>query len=94
MIPWVAGMLIGAWAVGRGKPHSQVQKRQMVGNRSGIVYEADDFVESGILIVRPLDGSAVVVLVRAPGGLNFFRGKGNPQTVRFIVQDITGKFLP
>lgn len=88
MFPWVAGVLIGAWVAGRNRPHTHVEKRQLLGTRSGMVYEADDLFEAGLVVVKAPNVTAV--FVRTPKGLKYFRGSGPPPLLARLVQDILG----
>ena len=87
MYPWVVGALIGAWAVGRQKPHTPVEKKTSLGPVTGLTYEVDDFPRAGMVVVHGPQRSAAVTFLRTPHGLRPMRSQGDPSVIAAICKD-------
>lgn len=87
IVPLAAAM-VGALVMGTTKPRTAFEKKRMLGPRSGVTYEVEDFVGAGFVVVRAPDG-AEGVLVRRMGrvGFDWSRGRGNPATLRLMQSD-------
>lgn len=90
MLPHVIAGLFGAWFVGRTKPRTKVEKKTCLGPRSGVTYQVEDFPSAGFLVVKAPDGSQGVFTRAVNGpGLEYARGRGNPQTMQLMIADFT-----
>lgn len=86
----VAGLLAGAWLINRNAPHSSVEKRSILGTRTGRVYECDEFPDTGIVIVHDPQYKAQVAFQRVPNGFVALKCRGPRQAVSRILYDIQG----
>lgn len=98
-LPFIGAALVGALAMGRTKPKTRAEKKTVLGARSGLNYEVEDFTEAGFIVVRARDGSCATLLraaVRHPGKPGFIwqQGKGNHQTLQAIHSDFCPKPPP
>jgi hypothetical protein len=86
-------LILGAAAMGRTKPQTQVRKMLCLGPRSGIVYTVEDFPEVGSLVVRAPNKAATALFIRAnvrePGkpGLIYQHGAGDPRLLELVRRD-------
>lgn len=88
MIPYLVAGAIGAlWAQTRS-PNSQFKKARVLGPKTGISYEVDEF-KAGVVLVKAKDGTTAVFTKKVPPehGFIFQRGEGNPAVIRLIRSD-------
>lgn len=88
MFQVVAGLLAGAWLVNRQRPHTNVEKRSILGPRTGRTYECDEFPETGMVIVHDPATRSQVVFRRGPGGFHPVGHRGHPAHVQRILHDM------
>lgn len=88
MIPYLVAAVGGALLAGRGKPNSTLRKMQCIGPRSGITYEVDSMLDSGMLFVHYL--GAVGTFEKKPErGYRWIKGQGNPEVLAAMIRDFT-----
>lgn len=88
MLPYLVAGAIGAiWASSRG-PNASYKKARILGPKTGISYEADEF-KAGVVLVKAKDGTTCVFTKKQPPehGFVFQRGEGNPAVIRIIKSD-------
>lgn len=89
MLPYVIAATIGAvWATRRG-PNVSFSKKTMLGPKTGLTYQVDDYTKAGMVMVKAKDGT-IVVLTKRPGGQSGFvfqHSTGNPKVVELIKSD-------
>ena len=87
-IPVVAGLVVGLWGASSRQPHSKVKKRSLLGAKSGLVYECDEFPEVGMIVVHAPQLHAVASFAQSPQGLTLHQAKGLPEGVRRLCLDL------
>lgn len=99
MYTLIGSALLGALLMGRTKPKTKCDKKQLLGPRTGATYTVEDFVDAGFIVVTAADGSKGVFQRRAAspeGGMGFSwqHGRGKPATLRAIYLDMVGESPP
>jgi len=81
MIQLAIAVAVGLLAGSRGRPKTRVEQKTMLGPRTGLTYDVEEFPEAGFLLLRT-DGAHGVfqhVVQRAPGAPRFsWRGGKGP----------------
>lgn len=81
MIPVVIGLGVGLLFGMRGRPKTRCESKTMLGPKTGITYDVEEFPDAGFLIVRTPDAHGVFqhVTQRSPGAPRFsWRGGKGP----------------
>lgn len=91
-IPIAAGV-VGALLMGRTKPKTPHEKKLVLGTKSGLTWQVEDFEAAGFIVVRGADGSRGVFMraaVKTPGAPGFVwqHGQGVESTLRAMILDI------
>lgn len=87
VIPVIAG-LVGAGLVARGKPNSKFRKLHSIGPRSGVVYEVDSLIDSGLILVH-YQGAVGTFEKTDEGNFRWIKGQGNPYVLAAMIKDFT-----
>lgn len=84
-----AAALIGALLVSRTKPKTACKKKVMLGPRSGVTWQVEDFEDAGFIVVRG-PGDEVGVFSRARGrpGFVWHHGRGRPEVLKAMHDDL------
>ena len=97
MLPVLVGAVLGAVLMGRTKPKTRAVKKQVLGARSGVSYEVEDFEAAGFVVVVAPDGSRGVFRRRParsvrPGqcAYEWHDGTGEPTTLHAMFEDVCG----
>jgi hypothetical protein len=88
MIPLILSAVAGMWVAGRNRPATQVRKREIIGPRTGIVYQADDMSGSGVVILTvPGEGKATLLKRSQSPGFVIHMVSGSAKLVSAIKED-------
>lgn len=106
MYPILGAMAVGALLMGRTKPKTACVKKVVLGPRSGLTYQIEEFPAAGFVVARAPDGSTGVFRrggPSPPGGapvapsetsaFAYSHGRGHPQTMVKMMADF-GVSLP
>jgi hypothetical protein len=90
MMTHIAAAIAGAVIAGRNAPRTKLQKMQVLGTRTGAVYDVDLVPNMGVVIIHSNDGSSAVFQKNAPPkqGFSFLRGTGSPASIAGMKQDL------
>jgi hypothetical protein len=85
-----AAAIAGAYLAQRNAPKTKLQKMQILGPRTGMVYVVDLVPNLGIVIIHAPDGSHAVFQKNQPPkpGFTFVRGVGSGEVVNGMKQDL------
>lgn len=84
----IASVVGGAVLMGARSPKTRVVKTNVIGPRTGITYRAEEFPETGFLVVYAPDAIATFMRKRG-GGFMFVRGRGHPTSLEIMRSDIS-----
>lgn len=87
ILPIVGATLVGAILMGSRSPRTKIAKTNVIGPRSGFTYKAEEFPETGFLVVYAPDAVATFMRRRG-GGFLFVRGRGHPKSLEIMRNDI------
>lgn len=79
--------------MGRTKPKTKCEKKTILGPKTGVTYDVEDFREAGFIIVKAPDGSQGVFEyagLSTPGAVGFLwrQGRGQPKTMQGMFADL------
>lgn len=84
----VASVISGAVLMGARSPRTRVVKTNVIGPKSGFTYRAEEFPQTGFLVVYAPDAVATFMRKKG-GGFYFVRGKGHPKSLEIMQADIS-----
>lgn len=68
-----------------------MHKRQVLGPRSGLVFEVDDMTEAGMIIVKGHGATGAFKRKTPPQvGFEWIDGRGNRQVLALMIEDFLG----
>lgn len=91
MLPLIGAAALGAILMGRTKPKTRAFKRCVLGRKTGVAYDVEDFESAGFVVAsHPQQGVSAVLVRRSPGsGLGWHRGVcGSPEQLRQLYLDL------
>lgn len=90
MMTYLAAAIAGAYLAQRNAPKTKMQKMQILGPRTGAIYQIDLVPHLGVVIIHSQDGSFAVFQKNPPPalGFTFIRGTGNGAAVDGMKKDL------
>jgi hypothetical protein len=86
MWPIVGAAVAGVLFARNKAPKTRVKKLQVLGTRSGLHWQVEDFPELGVVIARG-EGGVMAVFRRTETGFVFQHGQGDRKTLRLLLLD-------
>ena len=90
MMTYLAAAIAGAYLAHRNAPRTKMQKMQILGPRTGAVYNVDLVPHLGVVIIHAQDGSFAVFQKNPPPALGFVyvRGTGHAASIEGMKKDL------